>query len=49
MAYVLLLPELGWRVGLIMNSSSLSAAASTLAKRQMMAIGAVLLAGLVLA
>ncbi len=48
-AYVLLLPELGWRVGLIMDSSSLSAAASTLAKRQMMAIGAVLLAGLVLA
>jgi len=48
-AYVLLLPELGWRVGLIMDSSALSAAAYTLAQRQMMAIGAVLLAGLALA
>ncbi|MFP5220699.1 MAG: response regulator [Acidobacteriota bacterium] len=48
-AYVLLLPELGWRVGLIMDSSALSSAASTLATRQMMAIGAVLLAGLALA
>ena len=48
-AYVLNLPELAWKVGLVMDASELSAAAGTLAKRQMLAIGAVLAAGLALA
>jgi len=48
-AFVLYLPELGWNLGLIMETSELSAPVVILAKRLLLAIAGVFLAGLALA